>query len=131
MYKIKSQAKIILVLILATVSTPIYSQDKAEYSDFHKIVGNESRSEAIFLQCEKLATFFDSEEFNEQNGFEVPIIILEELQEASKASIESVWESSDFINLTFGKNFIKNERCLTRSFGIVRKNREETMNSVN
>jgi len=108
--------KKILIIILTLSSTLSYSQNKLENQIFKKIIDFqiEIGNKGIYIQCEKLKTFFNFKKINEETGLKVSLNILKELDQNAKKSNDGIWESKLLTELNYSIDFLKSKKCLTK-----------------
>ena len=105
-----------LNIILILISTLSYSQINSEFEVFKKIIDFEigKGTSGIYTQCKKPKTSFDQKDFREQTGLEVPENILNEIEKNGTKSSDGTWNSELISELSYGSDFIKSKKCLTK-----------------
>jgi len=105
-----------LNIFLILISTLSFSQNNSEFEVFKKIIDHEIGKGilGIYIQCEKPKTFFDQKDFKEQTGLEVPENILKEIEINGTKSSDGIWNSELISELSYGSDFIKSKKCLTK-----------------
>ena len=102
-------------ILLLLISSFIYSQNNSESEIFRKIIDHEIGNCGLYIQCDKMKTFFELEDFIDQTGLDVPFIILKEIERNAQKSNAGNWNSELLYNLNYGTELIKSKKCLSKN----------------
>ncbi len=103
-------------MILFLISTLSYTQNELKFEVFKSIIKHEieNSDNALYLQCTKSKTYFDSQNFKQQISFDIQTEILQELEKNSLRSDDNFWKSKWLAAVKKKNESIKNKNCLTK-----------------
>ena len=93
-----------------------FGQVNTQVEIFETVIYSETEkgSTNLYIQCEEFKTFFNKAEFKEGSSLQVPDSILNELENSSKKSFDTIWDLK-VLRTNEYHNLHHLEKCLTKN----------------